>query len=272
MTMQLKQYAHAHTILNVLGGSRMYGTHTEDSDTDYLAVYIPPPETIIGLDSDAVINDSRAEKDEYGKNMPSSVDLTLYDVRSFVRLAMKNNPNILEILFAPQENVELAASEGVELLNNAHLFPHRYGMMRFLGYAENQKKGILKKESPDGTWRNRLVELHGYDTKKAMHTMRLFMEADELLSFGTLTFPLKERDLLRSIRDGEYPLEKVLSMIDARESVVKNRMATKNALPDKPRRAEIEAMLMGFLYEHLRLTVGERCGKYENTFRLEEMG
>jgi hypothetical protein len=62
--------------------------------------------------------------------------------------------------------------------------------------------------------------VHGYDTKYAMHALRLGLQGVELLSTGRITLPGPEPDrtYLRSIRRGERPLDEVVAAIaDAEE-------------------------------------------------------
>jgi hypothetical protein len=44
------------------------------------------------------------------------------------------------------------------------------------------------------TNRPELVAVHGYDTKYAMHALRLGLQGVELLSSGKITFPVPEPD------------------------------------------------------------------------------
>lgn len=69
------------------------------------------------------------------------------------------------------------------------------------------------------TNRPELVAEHGYDTKFAMHALRLGVQGIELLSTGRITLPVAEpdREYLRSIRRGEIPLDEVIAAIDNAE-------------------------------------------------------
>ena len=59
--------------------------------------------------------------------------------------------------------------------------------------------------------RQELVDKYGYDTKYAMHIIRLLFECDELLSTGRLLFPSNRADYLQHIRRGEYTQDKIVS-------------------------------------------------------------
>ncbi len=76
--------------LLVLSGSRGYGTQHVDSDYDYRGVYVAPTQTFLGLHATA----------EHHQNGVGG-DVTIFEVGKFLRLALKANPNILEILYNP---------------------------------------------------------------------------------------------------------------------------------------------------------------------------
>lgn len=70
------------------------------------------------------------------------------------------------------------------------------------------------------TSRPELVAVHGYDTKHAMHALRLGLQGIELLTSGRITLPVPEphRSYLRSIRRGQVPLADVIDAVAAAES------------------------------------------------------
>jgi len=52
---------------------------------------------------------------------------------------------------------------------------------------------------------------YGYDTKAAMHCLRLYFECIELMHSGRITLPRPERDLLIEVRSGEWSKERFLA-------------------------------------------------------------
>jgi hypothetical protein len=88
------------------------------------------------------------------------------------------------------------------------------------------------------------VAVHGYDTKYAMHALRLGVQGVELLSTGRITVPVPEpsRAYLRSIRRGEVPLDEVIAAIDEAEAEL-TRLRTSSSLPDQPDRAWVNDWL-----------------------------
>ena len=94
------------------------------------------------------------------------------------------------------------------------------------------------------TNRPELVAVHGYDTKYAMHALRLGLQGVELLTTGRITLPVPEphRSYLRSIRRGERLLDEVLDAVtDAEERLA--RLRDHPGLPDQPDRRWVDDWL-----------------------------
>ena len=134
-----------HKILHVTVGSKLYGTDTAESDDDFSGIFIAPKRYYLGLDKVEEIDCSFVSKREDGKNDSDAVDFKLYEIRKFIKLAMENNPNIIEHLFVPANKIVDATYHGHQLLANAHLFPWEGLKQKFLGYAFSQKRKMLIK-------------------------------------------------------------------------------------------------------------------------------
>jgi len=137
-------------ILKIRAGSHLYGTNTPESDEDYSGIFIANEDYYFGLRKIEELDLSVQYKNEYGKNKPDSVDYKLYEIRNFCRLALSNNPNILEHLFANTENILHCDTFGAMLLRNSHLFPNKGAYDKFIGYANSQRhKMIIKLDNFD---------------------------------------------------------------------------------------------------------------------------
>jgi hypothetical protein len=89
-----------------------------------------------------------------------------------------------------------------------------------------------------------ILRVHGYDTKYAMHALRLGLQGIELLTTGRITLPVPEpdREYLRSIRRGERPLAEVLAAITEAEDRLE-RLRDGAAVPDEPDRRWVDDWL-----------------------------
>ena len=85
---------------------------------------------------------------------------------------------------------------------------------RFLGYVEAQARGLRGERHATRT--RELSVAHGYDTKYAMHAMRIAHQGLELFETGAISLPMQEptRSRLRAIRSGAVALPEVLAEID----------------------------------------------------------
>lgn len=135
-------------ILKICSGSHLYGTNTPDSDKDYLGVYLNTKEEILGLQTSEELTENIESKAENGRNTKDAVDCKYYELRKFCRLALNNNPTVLEILFVNPENIIEITPEGQTLLDLKYDFLSKKLFNSFFGYATNQeKKAFIKPEN-----------------------------------------------------------------------------------------------------------------------------
>src|ERR1041385_4613678 len=120
-------------LFECISGSKAYGTATEDSDTDIKGVYILPRDRFYSLDFEEQIS----ENDN---------NVVFYELRKFIDLLSKNNPNMLELLAVPQDSV-IYKHPLFELIQ-PELFLSKLCKDSFAGYAMTQIKkarGLNKK-------------------------------------------------------------------------------------------------------------------------------
>jgi RNA repair pathway DNA polymerase beta family len=142
------------------------------------------------------------------------LDVIIYSARKWARLALAGNPTVLLVLFVPDREVVFRDEAGAELAANAHRFVSRLAASRCLGYLRAQEAAMTGRAGAH-TNRPELVAVHGYDTKYAIHALRLGLQGIELLTTGRITLPVPEphRACLRSIRRGERLLAGVLDAV-----------------------------------------------------------
>lgn len=146
--MKERELALKNLILKVRTGSHLYGTSTPESDEDFVGIFVPDAEYLLGLKRVEEVDLGVVSKNAEGKNTKDAVDFKAYTLEKFARLALDNNPNILEILFVNPANVLFANDIGYRLLNMRHEFLSTNIKHRFLGYAFSQKhKMVIKLEN-----------------------------------------------------------------------------------------------------------------------------
>ena len=135
-------------ILKINAGSHLYGTNTENSDKDYLGIYLNTKEELLGLQNSEELTENIESKLDNGRNTKDAVDCKYYELRKFCRLAMNGNPTVLEILFVNKENILEITKEGEELLKLKKEFISNRIYNSFMGYAISQKKkAFIKSEN-----------------------------------------------------------------------------------------------------------------------------
>ncbi len=247
-------------ILRVQVGSGVHGTSISgQDDRDEMGLCLEPPQFVTGLAR--VPNGTRGlgpsvRFEQYERHTawdrPGGVanrsgagdlDVIIYSARKWGRLALAGNPTVLLVLFVPDEEVVFRDHAGAELVSNAHRFVSRLAAGRFLGYLKGQKAAMTGQAGAH-TNRPELVASHGYDTKYAMHALRLGLQGIELLTTGRITLPVPELDraYLRSIRRGERPLAEVLDAIAGAEARLTD-LRDSPAIPDQPDRRWVDDWL-----------------------------
>lgn len=81
--------------------------------------------------------------------------------------------------------------------------------------------------------RSELEEKFGYDTKHAMHLIRLLRSGVDILEFGVVPVKREDKDYLLDIRSGKYTYEEIIKESERLKNKVE-LIANKSALPEKP--------------------------------------
>jgi hypothetical protein len=257
---EARQLAEAGLIIRVQVGSGVHGTSiTGQDDRDEMGVCLEPPQFVTGLARvpNGIHGDGpRVRFEQYERHTvwdkpgglanrsgAGDLDVIIYSARKWARLAVAGNPTVLLLLFVPDAEVVYRNEAGAELVNNAHRFVSRQAAGRFLGYLQAQKAAMTGEASAH-TNRPELVALHGYDTKYAMHALRLGLQGIELLTTGRITLPVPgpDRAYLRSVRRGEVPLTEVIGAITAAEARL-TALRDSSAVPDEPDRRWVDEWL-----------------------------
>ncbi|GIK73608.1 MAG: hypothetical protein BroJett021_25960 [Chloroflexota bacterium] len=115
------------TILKTVWGSQAFGTADPDSDVDVRGVCIPPARYLLGLSP-------------FEQNEDRAGEVVIYGLAKFARLALANNPNMLDILWADERDVLYIDDYGEALGAARGLFLSRKVAQTYAGYADDQLK------------------------------------------------------------------------------------------------------------------------------------
>jgi uncharacterized protein len=157
-------------IFESISGSKLYGLDTSTSDTDIRGVFILPKNMFYGLEYTGQVNNE-------------TNDIVYYELKKFIELLSKNNPNILEMLNVPAHCV-LYKHPIMEMIN-AEMFLSKLCERTFANYAFTQIKkayGLEKKiVNPVEEERKSVLDFCYVHTDKDAVALKLFLDENKML-------------------------------------------------------------------------------------------
>jgi predicted nucleotidyltransferase len=267
MPQKLPAFVKDDLIFMTVAGSRMYGTNTPDSDIDLRGVCVPPKNVLMGFARNF-------EQQTY-----ENEDTVVFSLMKFVKLCADNNPNIIELLFAPEDCIRTITPTWERLLERRDEFISAKCYHSFSGYAHQQlarlkghrawlrdppdhqptrqefgltqsgqgvreiSKGVDVSEiAPEALvviekekrykaamrrWKDyqrwikernparaKLEAAHGYDTKHALHLVRLLRMGHEILTTGKVIVRRPDAEELLAIRNGCYTYDELMEVVE----------------------------------------------------------
>lgn len=201
------------SILVGLRGSHVHGTYIPPDDpkgtddTDVFSVYVRDNAYYHGVSG-------YLREDDTFTSAGETLDIEAHELRKFVWLLCKGNPNVQQHLWLPREQYLHVSPAGENLIAWRKHFLSQRVLKAFTGYAFGQLERMQKfaKEGYMGEKRARLVQEHGYDTKNAAHCVRLLYTGIHLAQTGELVVRLPQGEQLHdviSIKRGERSFEDV---------------------------------------------------------------
>lgn len=118
-------------IFKAYRGSHARGMSTPESDVDFIGCWVAPLEHYFGF----------GQSDSYQNNTIAD-DVVFYEFRKLVKLLADSNPNVLEILWTPQNKFQIYTPIFEKLRNNRNLFLSKKIYTTFTGYATGQLKRL----------------------------------------------------------------------------------------------------------------------------------
>lgn len=240
------------TIIRAVVGSTAHGLNLEGTDDrDEMGVCIESLESFGGFSEfEQYIYRSAAERE--GKHdAPSQagdLDLIIYSLKKFLRLAMQGNPTVLNLLFV--KDCVAVDSRGRQLQDMSPHIISRVAGKRYLGYMESQRQRLLGERGQKKVNRPELEEKYGFDTKYAMHILRLGFQGVELLTTGRISLPMREseRVFVRAVREGQVPLHDVLQKAGDLERELKDLLDT-STLAEEPNRELVQDWMLNMYWQ-----------------------
>lgn len=245
---QAERIAREGCILRGIVGSTVHGlSNPGTDDRDEMGVCIEPPEYVAGLRPfEHYVFRTQPEGIPSG---PGDLDLTIYGLRKYCQLALKGSPTVLLLLFVDGNDVIERDEIGSELQTLAPAFISRNTGKAFLGYLESQRRSLTGNRHAPRT--RELSVQYGYDTKYAMHALRIAYQGRELLRDRWISLPIAEpeRTALMEVRRGALPIAEVLARLDKQAAALEGELEN-SRLPDIPDRERVDSFLVSAYQRH----------------------
>jgi len=240
-------------ILRGVVGSTAHGLNVQDSieDRDEMAVRVEDMHELVGVRKpfESYVYRSAEEREGQGaRSRAGDLDLVVYGLHHYVQLALKGNPSILLLLYL--KNYMVKTHDGDMLRELAPKLVSKHALRAFLGYLTAQRMRMLGLRGGKDIHRPELVEKYGYDTKYAMHMLRLGYQGVEMATCGYLQLPMSEslQEYLRDVRLGRFTMEECLKEEAHLEGMLMEQLVS-SKLPEEPDRDLVESWLMEVYYK-----------------------
>lgn len=221
---QVKSHCPRLLVYTTLVGSHAYGTSTPESDIDVRGIYLPTRAELLGLEQ---------APETYTVTGP--LDLQFYELRHFLRLALKGSPLQLEMIFAPAD-CALPSGTGKLFDSIKHCFLGKHLRKSLGGFAQSDLHAITEGHTRKCGRKGKLsIERHGYNTRQAANAWRLLVAQHELWTSGELPVRLgTPMDLIyKEIQQGAFTKDVFLEKARELDELCEAQL-TRSGLPDGP--------------------------------------
>jgi predicted nucleotidyltransferase len=203
-------------------GSRAFGLGTDASDTDVRGFYLPPARlhwSLTGVPEQLEFESPGREE-------------VYWEAGKFVRLALKANPNVLEVLASPLPLTVTPVAAALLDLRDAFL--SRLIVTTYGEYVRAQLRRLENERRTHGEVR----------LKHLVHLLRLLISGTHALRTGEVLVDVTpHRDALLAIKRGEMTWAEADAWQQALQAEFEHA-AAHTRLPERPDAARVEAWLL----------------------------
>jgi predicted nucleotidyltransferase len=250
----------------VTTGSVAYGASEDTSDQDIQGFCIPMRDNVFPHLTGEIVGFGKQTEpfgvwqQHHAIDNGKEYDFAVYSIVRFFQLAMDNNPNMVDLLFVPQDCVRHMTDTGFRVKAHRHLFLHKGIYFKMRGYALSQLYKMGSKTPQEGGKREASVKEFGYDVKFAYHIVRLMLECEQALELYDIDLR-RDREMYKSIRRGEWTQEEIRDWFADKERHLE-ALYQKTQLPDVPNEKRLKELLLSCLEQHYGSLAGaERFGE-----------
>lgn len=179
-------------------------------------------------------------------------DIIIYDFKKFLHLLIKNNPNVLGMLYMEDKMIIQKNHIGDELIGMREKILSKKCYHAFSGYAHSQLRRIKNNacEGYMGDKRRALVERYGYDVKNASHLIRLLKMGMEALVEHKINVFREDAQTLIDIKKGLWTLKEVQAESKKLFELIE-KSYIESTLQNEPQKDEVEKFQVKILKQHL---------------------
>lgn len=227
-------------------GSVAHGTAGDAiDDVDVGGVFVAPITNYFGL--------TRIEHIER-IGICGKYDFAIFELRKYIGLLLKSNPNVLSLLWLPQNLYIIQNDWGKVLIENRCLFMSKRLYKTFGGYAYGQLHRMTRlctNQAYQGKRRRERFEKFGYDCKNAAHLIRLLRMGIEALATGEINVARHDAKQLKEIKRGEWTLEQIENEATRLQHLL-DEAFVKCELPTSPDYKKAEQLTVDILASELQ--------------------
>lgn len=138
-------------------GSHLHGTSTPTSDEDFLGIFLPSTNDLVGMQNRPTEWTENKKLSTTDKNTVGDVDCKYLALYEFFRQAAQGQSQALELFFVPDDQVVISTPEWDCIKQHKELFVSRKGILPIIGFAIAQMhKAKIKGENLNKI--NKLIE------------------------------------------------------------------------------------------------------------------
>lgn len=278
--MDIQNLAEERRIFTCKGGSHAYGLNTATSDEDFRGVFIGKPENVFGLfpvehcayGGDYMVYELKKFVSLARDCNPNIIELLFIDESDILFSTpayekLRGNRDLFltrkaKITFTGYATAQLKKIRGHKqwLVNPQAVeppLPAKYIKSKHIeGLGMHDVFDQIAYDQAHKTWqqyhewkanrnetRAALEEQFSFDTKHAMHLVRLLRMGREIITNQGVKVKREDRDELLSIRNGDWSYEKLIEYTDAMMLEL-DELYEKSSLPDAPDQQKINDLMI----------------------------
>ncbi len=215
-------------IVKMKFGSKLYGTDTPESDTDYKGVFLPTAKEVL-LNRIPKSYNYMTKQNKKDKNSSEDMDIEFYSLHHFIKLACEGQTVAMDMIHAPDHMIEEKTDIWDLIVNNRKKL-YTKKMKAFVGYAKRQMEKHGVSSDRLGNLNKIIKQLIMFRDSKKCHETKLKDIWDDLpdLEFTRRLYDEKSKLRMYKVIDRKFQetisIDYMLDCLIKTESTYGNRI------------------------------------------------